>query len=148
MSEDNLNFQKNLLDYIEYFETLNPRSIRLIEKIATPDMNFKDPFNDVIGLEKVEAIFEHMFQNTQNPKFKVLDYAWGKNGDTAYLRWNFTCLVKGKQNRIDGMSEVLFSRDGKVMSHIDHWDASEGFYDKLPVLGTMIRFVKSKLAID
>ncbi|MEM7650766.1 MAG: nuclear transport factor 2 family protein [Pseudomonadota bacterium] len=147
MNETPINFQRALDDYIQYFEKLNARSIRLIEKIAAPGIRFKDPFNDVQGVDAFERIFEHMFANIDSPKFEVQDYAWGKEGHTAYLRWVLHYKLKGQSRRIDGMSEVMFSKDGKLMSHIDHWDAGEQFYEHIPVLGALIRFVKSKLEI-
>ena len=147
MNENPPKFQRALDDYIEYFEKLNARSIRLIEKLAEPGMRFKDPFNDVQGTDAVERIFKHMFANVEKPKFEVEDYAWGKDGQTAYLRWVMRYERQGKKRRIDGMSEVLFSNGGKVLSHIDHWDAGEQFYEHVPLLGGAIRFVKSKLEV-
>jgi hypothetical protein len=44
------------------------------------------------------------------------------------------------------MSEVAFGADGRALSHIDHWDAGGQFYARLPVLGTLIRLVKRRLA--
>lgn len=151
--EDYTAFKKPLDDYIEYFEKLNVRSIRLLEKLAEPGMRFKDPFNDVRGIDAVERILQHMFQTLHNPKFKVRDYAWGRwqkeaQGAIAYLRWDMTFEFKGQKHMIEGMSEVMFSKDGKVMSHIDHWDAGEQFYEHIPILGSVIRFVKSKLKIE
>ena len=148
MTENPMKYQRALDDYIEYYQTLNPRSIRLIEKLAEPNMRFKDPFNDVQGIDAVERIFEHMFENTKDPKFEVEDYAWGKDGRTAYLKWVFRYEFSGKARHIVGMSEVMFSNQSKVMSHIDHWDAGEQFYEHIPLLGRLIRFVKSKLKIE
>ena len=147
MTENPLKFQRALDDYIEYFERLSARSIRLIEKLAEPGMRFKDPFNDVQGLDAFERIFRHMFEHLEKPKFEVQDYAWGQDGQTVYLRWVLRYELRGQKRRIDGMSEVFFSNGGKVLSHIDHWDAGEQFYERLPLLGGMIRFVKSKLKV-
>ena len=147
MNEIAPNFQRGLDDYIEYFEKLNRRSIRLIEKLAEPGIRFKDPFNDVQGTDAFERIFVHMFENLERPKFSVQDYAWGKDGKTAYLRWVLKYQLKGQAKRIEGMSEVMFSNNAKVMAHIDHWDAGEQFYEHLPIIGAGIRFVKSKLKI-
>jgi len=140
--------QRTLDDYIEYFESLSPRSLRLIEKLAEPGMRFKDPFNDVQGTDAVIRVFEHMFENTQKPKFTVTDAAWGRDQNIVYLRWNFDYEMNGKPSRVEGMSEVLFSKNAKILSHIDHWDAGEQFYERIPVLGAAIRFLKSKLKVE
>lgn len=145
MNDVTLKFQRPMRDYIEYMESLTPRSIRLIEKIATPDMYFKDPFNEVNGIENVERIFEHMLKTVQAPKFKALDYQFGRAG-TGYIRWAFYYEENGKRQAIEGMSEIAFSEDGRVTSHIDHWDSGEFVYQKIPLLGSVIRFLRSKIS--
>lgn len=146
MPEDNLKFHRSLMDYVTYFEKLNRRSVALLDKVAAPGIYFKDPFNEVSDIEAMKHIFTHMFETLDAPKFKVTDKAWGKGGDTAYLRWTFTFARKGNQHSINGMSEIMFGADGKVISHIDHWDAGENVYEKIPLFGGLIAFIKSKLA--
>ncbi|MBL4804019.1 MAG: nuclear transport factor 2 family protein [Alphaproteobacteria bacterium] len=143
-----LKLKKPLDDYIEYYEKLTPRSVAMIEKLAVPGVRFKDPFNDVMGVDAYQRVLQHMFENVDNPKFRVSDYAWGRGANIAYLRWTFTYMMKNRQYSVEGASEVMFSDDGLVMSHIDYWDAAENFYEHLPVLGAAIRFVKSKLKVE
>lgn len=146
MSDAALKLQRPLRDYITFFEKLNPRSLKLIGDIMDKNVYFKDPFNAVTGVDQVEKIFAHMFQTMENPKFKVMDYGFGKQGEVAYIRWRFTFMSNGSAQGFDGMSEVEFNADGKVISHVDYWDAGEVVYEKIPLLGAAIRFVKSKLA--
>ena len=146
---DNSKIKKSLREYIEFFETLSPRSIPLIEKVAESDIHFKDPFNDVRGTDQVQSIFKKMYEDMDDPKFKVIDYGLGQEPNKAYLRWVFWGKGKNKNNRLEihGMSEVTFSPGGKVIEHIDHWDASEQFYAHIPIIGSLIKFVQSKLKI-
>ena len=145
--------QAVLAKYIQYYETLTRRSIRLIEKVAEPGMAYKNPFYDVAGIDAVENLLAQLFARGENPKFKIRDYSWGQNagpeegGETAYIRWGFSGDFKGKRRYIEGMSEVLFSRRGLVLSHIDHWDAGAQVYEQIPVLGAVIRWAKGRLKI-
>ena len=139
--------QRALDDYIDYFERLNARSVRLIEKLAVPGMQFQDPFNDVTGIEKVEAILQKMFTDVKTPKFRVHDYAWGRDGHTAYIKWTFIAkMAKGRQLDITGMSEIYFNDDALVMSHIDYWDPAASIYEDVPLLGRAIRWVRGKIS--
>lgn len=134
--------------YIEYYESLTRRSIRLIEKIADPQMRFRDPFNDVSGLTAFEEIMSKMFEDVENPSFKVIDKSWGQDGMTAYIKWHFTCGSSSDPRLITGMSEVVFAPyNALVVSHKDYWDAAENVYEKIPVLGGIIRLIKSRIAI-
>ncbi len=143
---ENLELNRPLKDYIEFFEKLSARSVHLMDKVAHGGIYFKDPFNEVRGIEHVKSIFDHMFKTMEKPKFKVTDYAWGRDGQTAYIKWRFTYVMNGNAHGFEGVSEVTFGADGRVTSHIDHWDAGEHVYEKVPLLGGIIRLIKSKLA--
>lgn len=133
--------------WADFFESLTPDRLEDIASLCHADVRFKDPFNDVHGVNKVRQVFEHMFDTVDCPGFTVTDIA--VSGRTAYLRWNFTFLPKGRTDEwsITGMSEVLFDPDLKVVSHIDHWDAGEQFYARLPLLGWLIRRIRARLSV-
>ena len=128
-----------------FFETLTPDTLSGIGGMCRPDVRFKDPFNDVTGIDPLRRIFEHMFETTVDPTFTVTDVAVSDR--TAYLRWRFDFTPKGRPVpwRIDGMSEVRFDENGLVAAHIDHWDAGEQFYAKLPLVGALVRFVRGRM---
>jgi hypothetical protein len=58
-----------------------------------------------------------------------------------------TFRPKGKPETwtIDGMSDLAFAADGRVRSHVDHWDAASQLYEKVGGLGWLMRFLKSRL---
>ena len=145
MSEPTLQLQRPMRDYIEYFETLNARSVPLLDKVAAPGFYFKDPFNEVCDIEAAKRIFAHMFEALDNPKFKVIDYGFSQKG-LGFIKWNFTFSMRGRPFGFEGMTEVTFDKDGKVISHVDYWDSGEHVYEKVPLLKNVIRFAKSKLA--
>lgn len=43
---------------------------------------------------------------------------------------------------IRGATHIRFAADGRVEFHRDYWDAAEELYEKLPVLGTLMRGLK------
>lgn len=138
---------KVLQDYIAYYESLSPRTLPLLETMAEPGMTFQDPFNTVRGVDVVMRIFEHMFESVETPKFRVLDYGWSERGQSAYIKWIFGYSLKGLYREMEGMSEVTFSQGGKIASHVDYWDAATYFYEHIPILGAVIRWVKGKMRV-
>ena len=46
------------------------------------------------------------------------------------------------------MSEIRSDREGRVIEHVDHWDASEQFYAWLPVIGGLIRLIRGKIKVS
>jgi hypothetical protein len=43
------------------------------------------------------------------------------------------------------MTLLRFDKQGRVVLHQDFWDSSAGFYEHLPVLGGVMRWIKSKI---
>ena len=126
--------------YVEYYNTLTPKSVENLKTIAAPDLHFVDPFNDVHGVEKVIHIFEEMFHKLSDPTFKVTEAF--EQGDQLFVRWVFEFhspfIHFGRKHSIVGVS-FIESKDGKVNSHLDYWDASSQLYMHLPVIGLLIR---------
>ncbi len=44
-----------------------------------------------------------------------------------------------------GVTHLRFDRDQRITTHTDLFDAAGGFYEALPVIGTMLRAVKRRL---
>lgn len=132
--------------YIRFYETMTVESLAGLPEIVTPDVRFADPFNDVTGVVPMRRILEKMFADLAEPRFRVTHRAWDR--DHCFLRWKFTARSKanGEAWVIEGMSELTFAPDGRVASHVDHWDAGRQFYEKLPVIGGLLRLIRRRLA--
>jgi hypothetical protein len=44
------------------------------------------------------------------------------------------------------MSELRFAADGRVREHIDHWDAAAQVYERLPLIGGLMRLIRRRFA--
>ncbi|MDE2252747.1 MAG: nuclear transport factor 2 family protein [Betaproteobacteria bacterium] len=129
-----------------YFESLTPLTLTEIGRIYAADARFRDPFNAVQGLDAVRSIFAHMFVTTEQPRFVVL-HALG-DATQGYVTWDFHFRSKGRGGRnwtIHGASRLEFNAQGLVALHRDYWDAAEELYEHLPLLGALLRTVKSHL---
>jgi len=135
-----VNQQLALNDYVTLFENMNRGNLIHLDRFFTSNAHFKDPFNEVHGLDKIRLIFEHMFNTLDNPIFHV-DEAVLSN-DIAYIKWKFNAQLKSKHILLVGLSRVVFNDQGLVSEHIDYWDASEQFYMKLPLIGALMRFIQ------
>ena len=135
--------------YARYFDELSPASRDVLKELAHPDIRFVDPFNDVRGIEKVLAVFDHMFVTTTEPKFVTKPPV--VMGNTAFIKWRFTCNINNrfyrKEMTIDGVTEVQFDQAGLITTHIDYWDAARQLYEKLPLLGGLLRAIRHRLAV-
>lgn len=135
---------ETLARYAHYWERIAPTTVDELDALATADMRFADPFNDVTGRDKVKTIIRAMFTQVDAPRFAVLDRAHGRV--ESFLKWRFTFVSSGRNWEITGMSAITLTEAGLVAAHIDHWDSGSLFYAKLPVLGPAIRFVAKRLS--
>ncbi|MFT5589768.1 MAG: steroid delta-isomerase [Bradyrhizobium sp.] len=128
---------------VDFFETLTPDSTARIDKIYSADAFFKDPFNEVRGRAAIAHIFRHMFAQVNAPRFVVTTQLLQE--DQAFLTWDFHFRMKRFSNAeqcIRGATHVRFDTAGQVCLHRDYWDAAEELYEKLPVLGSLMRWLK------
>jgi ketosteroid isomerase-like protein len=127
------------------FEGLSRDSLPLLEQAYSEDARFKDPFNAVQGRAAIRAIFEHMYDNLDEPRFVVRDVV--VQGPQCFLSWDFVFRMK-RFNRepqtIHGGSHLHLAPDGRIVVHRDYWDAAEELYEKLPLVGTLMRWLKKR----
>jgi len=132
-----------------FFESLHEgTSADAFRTIYDDAIIFKDPFNQVGGIEEVHKIFAHMYEELDNPRFVITEYIDKDN--VAYVKWDFIFAFKGEkhENSFEGVSRLVMNDEDKVVSHTDYWDAAEHMYEKMPVIGSLLRFIKRKIARD
>ena len=140
MTESNAHVRR----YIGFFESLDMASLNDLDSVFGEHATFKDPFNAVRGRRAIRQVFEHMFRTTQSPRFRVCE--WMAAEHAAFIRWRFTCSVKGRGIDVTGVSHVTFDDAGRATAHIDYWDPAEGLYERLPVLGRAMRWLRLRMA--
>lgn len=132
---------------VQLYETLAPADLPGLRGLYADDAHFKDPFNRVQGLPAIARIFSHMFHTLDGPRFQVI--AAVAEGDAAFLTWNLHFRTRGAGAAalcIHGASHVRFNAQGQVAMHRDYWDAAEELYEKLPLLGGLMRWLKRRAA--
>jgi len=132
---------------VALFESLRPDGLHRIDELYASDASFKDPFNDVRGHAAIRRIFEHMFRQVAEPRFEVDSGA--VEGDLAFLAWTMRFRRHGRdepEQRIRGCTALRFDAEGRVAHHRDYWDAAEELYEKLPLLGLLMRALRRRLA--
>ena len=129
---------------VQTFQTLTPTGVETLDAIYVPDARFKDPFNDVQGLGEIQRIFRHMYLTLENPRFLITERI--VQGPQCFLTWEFHFGFKrfkpGQAQCILGGSHLVLDASGRITQHRDYWDAAEELYEKLPVLGGFMRWLK------
>ena len=103
-------------------------------------------FNTVQGVPAIRAIFSHMFQALEQPRFVIHEVI--VQGDQCFLSWDFHFRLKRRGNAITihGGSHLKLDAGGCITLHRDYWDAAEELYAKLPLIGALMRWLKRQAA--
>jgi len=142
---DNTQARHTVVAYIRLFNQLDQLSVERLSAVAAPTVRFIDPFNDVTGYGDMMRVLQHFSDTVTAPHFNVSETAF--IADTCFLRWEFSGTLKqsGKPWCFPGVSELTLDTDYRVIRHQDHWDAATHFYEKLPLLGSVIRLIKRRI---
>jgi hypothetical protein len=131
---------------VVFFETLSPQSLERFGQFYTEDAYFKDPFNEVRGLPAIQKIFAHMYVALHEPRFVVTGRI--VEGEQVFLSWDFHFRFRNFKSShtqtIRGATHLRLAPDGRIRSHRDYWDAAEELYEKLPVVGGLMRWLKRR----
>ena len=132
-----------------FYEQLQPTDLPRLADIYTADAQFKDPFNEVQGIAAIAGIFNHMFDSLEAPRFVITQQV--QQGNQCFVTWDFLFAMPqirgGQTQTIRGASHLVLREDQgtwRVAVHRDYWDAAEELYEKLPVLGSLMRWLKRR----
>ncbi len=130
----------------QFFEALQPADVARMGEFYTGEAWFKDPFNEVHGLAEVQRVFSHMYVALDQPHFVVTGQL--VDGAQCFLTWNFVFRFKRFSpevwQTVRGGSHLQLNADGLIESHRDYWDAAEELYEKLPAIGSLMRWLKRR----
>ena len=129
-----------------FFANVTEESIRSqIDAFYAPDVYFNDTLKTVHGRTALEGYLLRMPQHADFVRAKVIDHS--SSGPNYYVRWIMDVRYKGAAESVHTMGVTLlrFDKQGRVVLHQDFWDSAAGFYEHLPVLGGVLRWIKSKI---
>ncbi len=141
---------ERLEPFLDMFTQLSPESVDAhISRVYAEKLYFNDTFHVFRDRDTLKNYFMDLTKTAQTD-VRALDYA--EAGDQIWLRWKMRTQFKVLWKDVDvtsiGMTHMIFDTNNQIVVHQDYWDGVEGFYAHLPVLGGMVRFVRSGLGGD
>ena len=129
-----------------FFKNVTPDSVReQTSGLYAEDAFFNDTLKTVHGRPAIEEYFAKTATHVDLFHTEVVDVA--RSGDNYYVRWIMDVRFRGSKKTIRtiGVTQLRFDPAGRIVLHQDFWDSTAGFFEHLPVLGPLIRGVKSML---
>ncbi|WP_157716260.1 nuclear transport factor 2 family protein [Roseivirga echinicomitans] len=133
-----------LKKFKDYFAQMEFDNDTILEAIYSKNVVFKDPIHEINGIEKLSEYFKKLNDNLTEGSFQFIDESTIDN--KAYLSWEMHLKLKRPNKSVKASGISVLTIEEKIISQRDYFDAGELFYENIPVLGGVIRFLKKKLA--
>jgi len=127
------------------FEDTGKLDINQLDRLYAKDVHFKDPIHDIQGVDSKKNYMEKLCKNIDSCRFVYLDQVQEKG--KAYIKWDMyfshPSLKKG-EHKVRGISQINY--DTRIFYQEDVYDMGSMIYEKVPVLGSVVSFLKNRLA--
>jgi hypothetical protein len=126
------------------FAVLDPGAPFPVDALYDPDVRFVDPFHHIEGRDALGAYFNRLNRNVASCTFTF--HTTVIQGDDAMLTWTMRLRMKRwptDELALPGCSHLV--RGELCRRHTDYFDAGAMVYERVPLLGAMVRLVKRSL---
>lgn len=120
----------------------------LLAKTYASDIYFNDTLKTVTGIDALAHYLKESAAAVDECRVEVIEVTRTARDD-HYFRWKmmirFKRFNKGRDTWTVGMSHLRFNADGLVVYHQDYWNATDGLFRHIPVLGNFINAIIRRL---
>ena len=133
--------------FIDNYQKLSIDNLHLLENIYHLDVEFQDPAHKLSGFDTLSAYFNELYTNLKDCDFVITNVL--VDGDEAAIYWHMQYvhpkLNKGRPVNVEGHSFIQ-GKDNKVILHRDYVDFGAMLYEHIPLVGSAVRLIKSRMA--
>jgi SnoaL-like protein len=134
-----------LEQFRQFYDTFSAAWIDRLDQIYAPSFVVSDPFHTFTALPPLRAYFRRILAGLAYSQFHVEDIATGDDGSYVRWRWEWQRTKRDKRRVVPGVTHLRFANDHRIAYHRDLFDAAEGFYEAIPVVGSALRAIKRRL---
>lgn len=121
---------------------------RLLAATYADEVWFDDTLKTVRGRPALAHYLRESAAAVEECRVTIEDRTRTEHGEYL-VRWKmsirFRRLRRGVATWSIGVSHLRFDAQGRVVYHQDYWNAADGLYQHVPLLGTLIRAIKRRL---
>jgi hypothetical protein len=133
---------------VKVFNTLRADNVKILDDFYHPSVDFQDPVGKISGRDALKEYYKKMYKSVEEISFEFTSNI--SNGDNYMMGWTMRLksenLNGGEEVKLDGVSHIVFAKDSDlVIKHRDYFDMGEFIYEHVPLLGSLIKYIKGKL---
>lgn len=137
-----VDLEQAALRYQSFFRTLTDDSVEEYRRLAAPSVRYRDPMVDAKGIDEAVAYMHKWFQGMSGLKFEMGAFALA--GQIGFQHWFMIFRIRQMPKRLwnlEGVSKTTFDDDGRVIDHVDYWDASP-LLESVPFIGMAVTLTR------
>ena len=132
-----------------FFSCFAPDRIeRLLAQTYAEDVWFVDTLKTIEGRDALARYLHESAAAVADCRVELLERTRTEHGEHL-LRWRMMIRFKRLRRGVDtwsvGVSHLRFDAAGRVVYQQDYWNAADGLFQHIPLLGAVIRALKRRL---
>ncbi|WP_225084705.1 nuclear transport factor 2 family protein [Pectobacterium colocasium] len=146
ISVENGEFAPILLKVKAFYRELTAEGLAELGDIYHQDIHFIDPVSNHHGLSDLHRYFSHALKYLKYCQLDIADIHTFRGGATMFWTMHYAhpSLKHNAPLTLAGCSHLLFA-DNKVIYHRDYYDMGEMLYQHIPVLSSLIDYLKTRI---
>ncbi len=112
------------------------------------DARFVDPIHDIRGHGAIEAYFTDMASGLDACEFALQSPL--VTDQSVVVAWQMVYRHKrlngGRDTAVDGITQLTLDANGLITLHRDYYDMGQMVYERIPLLGAVVRYLRGRLA--
>ncbi|TKB47470.1 nuclear transport factor 2 family protein [Thalassotalea mangrovi] len=134
-----------LATFLDVYQRLSTDNLNLLTQVYSDDVRFQDPLHVIEGQKQLIAYFDLLYTNLSECRFTISEVF--SDGAQAAIYWQMIFvhpkLNGGKAVQVEGHSRLKAKGD-RVGYHRDYLDVGAMLYEHIPVLGRLVKLIKSR----
>ncbi|REG82395.1 nuclear transport factor 2 family protein [Marinomonas pollencensis] len=129
-----------------FYKDLKHIPLPHIGDIYDDNVIFKDPVQEVRSVEQLHAYLSDSCMDVHSGCFEYLDQLVTEN--SAYIKWNMHFKhpkLGNKTLTVRGISQIQFNE--RIYYHEDVYDLGQMLYEHVPLLGCVVKGLKTRLTV-
>lgn len=138
-----------LAAFAAFFSSFAPGRVdSMLAQTYASDVYFNDTLKAVRGLDALRHYLGESAEAVEDCRVAIHETTRTAH-DEHLVRWTMMIRFKRFKRGVDtysiGVSHLRFNAEGHVVYHQDYWNAADGLYQHVPVLGAAIRAIQNRL---
>lgn len=140
------NYNIRIEKFHNLYKSLSLDSIPRIDSLYSPKMVFIDPVHRIEDRNLFKDYLINLLEPLNYCNFEIHSFINDGENSSAFwtMKFSHKSFYNAKEIQVNGSSQLKWEGD-QIIFHRDYFDLGQMLYEKIPLLGRLIVWIKGKL---